>query len=124
MPQDVKISGHTDAVKFATDTGYTNWELSADRANASRRALEEFGVPATRIAEVVGKAANEPLLRDDPNNARNRRLEIILLRGTGREKTQPKPTPEALPGLRQIERGAPRDLPQIVPAPAPARKPT
>jgi len=83
MPQDIAISGHTDAVKFIDKHGYGNWELSSDRANAARRQLLHYGVPESRMARVVGKAATEPLLPDDPENARNRRLSIILLRGTG-----------------------------------------
>ncbi len=88
MPQDIAISGHTDAVKFANashDGNYGNWELSSDRANAARRQLIHFGVAEDRISRVVGKAATEPLLPNDPNNARNRRLSIILLRGTGHQ---------------------------------------
>ncbi len=94
MPQDIAISGHTDAVPFVTDDGYGNWELSADRANSARRVLEEFGVTEDRVAHVVGRAANEPLLPDDPKNPRNRRLSIVLLRGTGE---QPAPKAETAP---------------------------
>lgn len=83
MPQDVAITGHTDATLFATDNAYTNWELSADRANAARRMLIEFGVPAARISRVVGKAATEPLTPEDPEAPANRRLSVVLLRGTG-----------------------------------------
>ena len=96
MPQKLAISGHTDAVKFVSDTGYSNWELSSDRANASRRQLIHSGVPYDRISRVVGKADTEPLLKDDPKNPKNRRLSIILLRGTGHNKVvapQPKEEP-------------------------------
>ena len=91
MPQKLAISGHTDAVKFVSDNGYSNWELSSDRANASRRALIEMGVPFSRVARVVGKAATEPLIADNAFDPRNRRLSIVLLRGTGHK---PKVTPE------------------------------
>ncbi len=101
MPQKIKVSGHTDATKFITLTGYSNWELSADRANASRRALHDLGVPESRFSRVVGLAATEPLLADDPKNPRNRRLSLILLRGTGDQtlkedqavQEQPAPAP-------------------------------
>jgi len=84
MPQMIAISGHTDAVPMGGgDQAYTNWELSADRANSARRFLLDNGVPEDRLSRVVGKAATEPLLADDPTNARNRRLSIIMLRGTG-----------------------------------------
>ncbi len=109
MPQQVSVSGHTDAVPFVSDTGYSNWELSDDRANSARRGLQQYGVPEKRFSRVVGKAATEPLLPDDPKNSRNRRLSIILLRGTGEDnpvnKAQANPDAnEVLPGLNQIKR--------------------
>lgn len=85
MPQDVAIAGHTDATPFTTENGYGNWELSADRANAARRTLVEFGVPEARIARVVGEADTEPLVADDPEAPANRRLSVTLLRGTNQE---------------------------------------
>jgi chemotaxis protein MotB len=86
MPQAVAISGHTDALPFPASRGYTNWELSADRANAVRRALLGSGVPEGRIARVIGKADKEPLLPDQPQAPGNRRMTVVLLRGS-------KPTP-------------------------------
>jgi chemotaxis protein MotB len=83
MPQKIAIAGHTDSTKFRGEAGYSNWELSADRANASRRALIDMGVPEGRISRVVGKAAEEPLVKNDPANPRNRRITIVLMRGTG-----------------------------------------
>jgi len=80
LPNKISISGHTDAVPFRDPSGYTNWELSADRALASRRALLASGVPESRIDRVVGRADTDPLLADDPKAPRNRRISIILLR--------------------------------------------
>lgn len=80
LPEKVAISGHTDAVPFSSQGSYGNWELSADRALATRRALLASGVPADRIDRVVGRADQEPIVRDDPANARNRRISIVLLR--------------------------------------------
>ena len=88
MPQKIAISGHTDASPFVTSTGYSNWELSADRANASRRALIHLGVPADRVARVVGKAEMEPLLLGDPKNSKNRRISIVLLRESRKKKQE------------------------------------
>jgi chemotaxis protein MotB len=82
MPQAVSISGHTDALPFRGSSGYSNWELSADRANAVRRALVGSGVPEGRIARVIGKAANELLLPDQPEAPGNRRMTVVLLRGS------------------------------------------
>jgi chemotaxis protein MotB len=83
MPQEIDISGHTDATRYQTDKGYSNWELSADRANAARRTLLQFGVPEARVARVAGRAATEPLFANEPEADGNRRLSVVLLRGTG-----------------------------------------
>ncbi|OFX12658.1 MAG: hypothetical protein A2516_02460 [Alphaproteobacteria bacterium RIFOXYD12_FULL_60_8] len=96
MPQKISISGHTDSTQFADQTGYTNWELSADRALASRRVLLATGVNPERIDRVVGKADTDPLLKDDPKAARNRRIAIVMLRefkpGEGVPLEQPQDT--------------------------------
>jgi len=80
LPNRVAITGHTDSVPFRADNGYGNWELSADRANASRRALAEGGLPQQQVARVVGKADTEPLVAEDPTRETNRRISIVLLR--------------------------------------------
>ena len=80
LDNPISIKGHTDASPFNGRGGYTNWELSTDRANASRRALLDAGLPAERIASVVGRADQEPLIEDDPYSPQNRRISIILLR--------------------------------------------
>lgn len=80
VPNKVTITGHTDALQFAPGSGYSNWELSADRANSSRRALIDSGFPPERIAWVVGKADQDPLFPEDPTSAQNRRISIVLLR--------------------------------------------
>ena len=79
LPNRVAITGHTDSVKFGS-RNYTNWELSGDRANASRRALVDSGLPADRIEKVVGKADRDHLFADQPESHRNRRIAIVLLR--------------------------------------------
>jgi chemotaxis protein MotB len=85
MPNQVSVRGHTDAVQYAADATYTNWELSADRANASRRALQADQIPQARLQNVMGLADRDPLLADKPTDARNRRITILLLRETLRE---------------------------------------
>ena len=79
LPNAVRISGHTTAGGGLLDAGYTGWELSADRANAARQVLAEFGLPAGRIHSVVGKAEADPLFPNDPYLAANRRVEILLI---------------------------------------------
>jgi len=102
MPQQISISGHTDSVPFSNARGYSNWELSSDRANAARRELVANQVPYDRVSQVVGKAETEPLKPDDPTDSSNRRLSIILLRGTG-DATPYTPEEETLPGLRAVK---------------------
>ena len=83
VPMVVNITGHTDSTPFRGNPGYGNWELSADRANAARRALEAAGVPADRFQSVSGLADVAPLIPEDPEDARNRRITIELkLMGT------------------------------------------
>jgi chemotaxis protein MotB len=80
MPNEISISGHTDSTPYADGGGYDNWDLSTDRANASRRALAAAGIDPDRIATVVGLADTEPMLPDAPTDPRNRRISIVLLR--------------------------------------------
>jgi chemotaxis protein MotB len=76
-PNDLDIMGHTDAKPFPSRTGgYTNWELSSDRANSARRLIESQGFPNERVASVVGKASSEPKLPQDPLAASNRRITL------------------------------------------------
>ena len=72
------IEGHTDAMPFGTDASYTNWELSADRANAARRQLEADGIDPSRIAEVRGMADRNLRVPARPNDPANRRISILL----------------------------------------------
>ena len=80
MPNEISIRGHTDSSQYSPGATYTNWELSADRANASRRVMLESGTPTERLNNVMGKADTEPLIPDNPQDARNRRITIILLK--------------------------------------------
>ena len=80
MPNQIAISGHTDSTPYRSRNDYGNWELSSDRANASRRALVKYGVPPSRIASVTGRADTDPLVPEDPTLPTNRRISIVLLR--------------------------------------------
>jgi chemotaxis protein MotB len=79
VPNRIGLSGHTDSTPYYSDAGYSNWELSADRANASRRALVVGGLSDDKILRVVGLAAAAPLDRTDPFNPINRRISIIVM---------------------------------------------
>jgi len=79
-PNMISVRGHTDSRPYGPDASYTNWELSSDRANASRRVMLAAKLPLKRIENVVGKAAREPLIVKDPYSPKNRRISIILLK--------------------------------------------
>jgi len=120
MPNHVSISGHTDSVPFAGGgEDYTNWELSSDRANASRRVLLAGGLARPRIARVVGKAAREPLLPEQPRAAQNRRIAITLLyRDEGSAAAEALRRGSGLDG-GGMRRPAREPAPALRPAPAP-----
>jgi chemotaxis protein MotB len=88
LSQPISIAGHTDAAPFP-GPDRTNWELSAERANATRRLLTDGGLPEARIRSVSGHADRDPLLPADPLAAANRRIAILVLR----EAPVPKPVP-------------------------------
>jgi chemotaxis protein MotB len=78
MPNELLLEGHTDAKPFGNGNSYTNWELSADRANTARRILQEAGVKENRIAQVRGFAAQQLKIKEDPFNAANRRVSMTV----------------------------------------------
>lgn len=81
MPNSLIIEGHTDARPFrnaAPARGYGNWELSADRANAARRVLHQYGVRTQQVVEVRGFADQRLLVEGDPEDARNRRVSLVV----------------------------------------------
>ncbi|AZT84648.1 motility protein MotB [Marinobacter sp. NP-4(2019)] len=84
----LSITGHTDATPFGGRPGYTNWELSADRANTARRALVAGGVGAGQIARVVGLSDSVLFDKDDPTAPVNRRISIIVLNKKAAEGIQ------------------------------------
>ena len=79
VPNRIGLSGHTDSTPYMSDVGYSNWELSADRANASRRELILGGMAEGKILRVVGLASAANLDRQDPFNPINRRISIIVM---------------------------------------------
>ncbi|MBN8875204.1 MAG: OmpA family protein [Rhodospirillales bacterium] len=98
LPESISIAGHTDAAPFP-GPGRTNWELSTERANVTRRLLVESGLPDARIRSVTGNASRDPLLPADPFAAANRRIAIVVLREVRPAATSPKPG--GLPGNTQ-----------------------
>jgi chemotaxis protein MotB len=80
LDNDVLLEGYTDSQPYASTNGYSNWELSADRANAARRALETQGLPPVRVAGVIGHADRLLRFPEQPLDPRNRRVSILVRR--------------------------------------------
>ena len=80
LPNKISINGHTDARPFPRNqTGYTNWELSGDRANAARQELQEGGLAEEKILRVTGLSSSIPLNTSDPLDPMNRRISIVVM---------------------------------------------
>lgn len=117
LDNEISITGHTDSTPYEGRPGYTNWELSADRANTARRALVAGGVRADQIARVVGLADSVPLDPNDPKAPINRRISIIVLNKKAEQAIKKnaggsslldlhKPTPEqSKKAMKSLEEG-------------------
>jgi chemotaxis protein MotB len=90
LHEPLSIAGHTDAAPFP-GPDRTNWELSTERANATRRLLTDGGLPESRIKSVIGDADRDPLLPADPLAAANRRIAILVMRDAPLVPTLPPP---------------------------------
>jgi chemotaxis protein MotB len=94
LHEKVAIAGYTDATPYGGGGGRSNWDLSADRANAARRILTEGGLVDDRIRDVTGHGERDLLLPDAPNAASNRRIAILLIRSAPpASAAAPAPTP-------------------------------
>jgi chemotaxis protein MotB len=115
VPNKIGLSGHTDSTPYMSDAGYSNWEWSADRANASRRELIAGGMSDAKVLRVVGLASAANLDKADPFNPINRRISIIVMN---------KRTEESVvrDGAKQLEVGA-DDTPAAPAAAAPPSGP-
>jgi len=79
VPNRISLTGHTDIRPYPSNNGYTNWELSADRANAARRALVAGGLPDQKISRVVGLSSSVLFDKTQPQNPINRRISIVVM---------------------------------------------
>jgi chemotaxis protein MotB len=109
VPNRIGLSGHTDSTPYMSETGYSNWELSADRANASRRELIAGGMNDAKVLRVVGLASAVNLDKADPFNPINRRISIVVMNKRAEESV--------LRDGRKMEVGA-EEEPQAAPAAA------
>jgi chemotaxis protein MotB len=93
LPNKISVTGHTDSAPFSAGSRRDNWSLSSERATASLDSIVYGGVGPDRIARVVGMADRDPLVPENPKDARNRRISIVLLRQT----LPPAEPPQAAP---------------------------
>jgi chemotaxis protein MotB len=117
LPNNLLIEGHTDATQYSNDANYSNWELSADRANSARRLMQNDGVRSDQVTQVRGYADQLLRVKNNPTDPSNRRISILVknqegpmpdLKGAkvvGGPITTPPPkttgSPEAAPGKTQ-----------------------
>lgn len=98
----VSLSGHTDAVPYAGgEAGYSNWELSSDRANASRREMIAGGMDESKIVRVVGLGSASLFDKDNPFNPTNRRISIIVMNKQAEEDAMKDSAEVKLPSNAQ-----------------------
>ena len=104
----IALTGHTDSTPYSGgERWYSNWELSADRANASRRELIAGGMDPQKIARVVGLADSSLIDKDDPRDPLNRRISIIVLNRIAEERLQR--------ARGEIEAGDPEEISESLP---------
>jgi chemotaxis protein MotB len=103
VPNRVSLSGHTDNKAYPGDGGYSNWELSADRANAARRALISGGLEPAKISRVVGLASSVLFDRENPYNPINRRISIIVMTKDAEAQALSTDAPDVDAARKRIE---------------------
>jgi chemotaxis protein MotB len=105
VPNRISVSGHTDSNAYGATRNYTNWELSADRANAARRALLEGGLDQAKFARVVGLASSVLFDRQNPYNPINRRISIIVMTKSAEATALSTDAPDVETARKAIESG-------------------
>jgi len=104
LPNHISIEGHTDAKPYASGRDYSNWELSADRANTARRLMQLSGVRADQISQVRGYADQKLRVPHDPLEPSNRRISLIVQYVVKNdEDEEPVHTPSAEPTTKAPE---------------------
>ena len=114
MPNTVLIEGHTDAKPYPGEASYTNWELSADRANSARHIMQESGMRPNQVAQVRGFADQRLRMPNDPTNPANRRVSVIIQYLVKKDGTETAPA--AKPAT------APANAAKVTPPGAPPAK--
>ncbi|MGA2561698.1 MAG: OmpA family protein, partial [Terracidiphilus sp.] len=78
LPNSLLIEGHTDSTPYSDQNGYSNWDLSADRANSARRLLQQDGVRTNQVTQVRGYADQMLRVKNNPTDPSNRRVSILV----------------------------------------------
>jgi chemotaxis protein MotB len=105
IPNKISVEGHTDSEPYSGRADYTNWELSVDRANASRRLMQQHGLRGDQVAQVRGFADQQPREGKDSSDPSNRRITLIV-----RRMNQEGPSIEELGPNKQIPVQSPSQL--------------
>jgi chemotaxis protein MotB len=126
VPNRVSLSGHTDTTPYTAQAGYNNWDLSTERANAARRALESGGLAPEKIARIVGLSSSVLFDSVNPRNPVNRRISIIVMTKQAEEAalnsdTAPPVSAQQLPAA--VSSSAAASTPAAVASPAAAPTP-
>lgn len=121
-PNQVEIIGNTDGQQYQS-TSYTNWELSADRANAARRALIDSGMEPQKIVRVIGNADVDLYDKANPLNPANRRIEIIVLSNDAMKKVKEDDAPVPIQTPVQTPVKGPLQTPNTAAKSAPTTPP-
>jgi len=125
VDRKIALTGHTDATPYVGgERGYSNWELSADRANASRRELIAGGMDPAKVLRVVGLADSSLLNKDNPRDPLNRRISIIVFNKLAEEKLARAGGEIEAGSADEVEQGIDTEPgAEAPPAPAPAAVP-
>ena len=124
LPNDLLIEGHTDATRYSTDANYSNWELSADRANSARRLLQQDGVRPDQVTQVRGYADQFLRVKDNPYDPSNRRITILVRNGINNAPPVPIAHGSVVDGNSAADAPKPAPTPESVqPKPTPALPP-
>jgi chemotaxis protein MotB len=121
LPNRLAIEGHTDAKSYSKGNNYSNWELSADRANSARRLMQTNGVTETQVTQVRGFADQRLRKKAAPLDPSNRRISVIVqyLVKPGAEDTSVAGASDAVPAAKVTDTKTPAEAPAVKPAAPP-----
>jgi chemotaxis protein MotB len=121
LPNRLSVEGHTDSNPFVSSTGYSNWELSSDRADAARKLIQGSGVRPDQVDDVRGFADQKLRHPADPTSSSNRRVSIVVKYRLPEEP--PSPAPDGKPSPAGEAKPEPGAKPPSTPSAAPAKAP-